>query len=87
MKQKLIPSLNRHPYPTLPVGADDNDSDERNLAALEDEQSKDKSRQDIVKTLIMRMYQSRRRWIFAVSMTVQSIVTKYPALRKSSSVS
>lgn len=77
----------KHKYPEIPVSADDDESNERNLSKLKEESAKTKPSHEVIKTLLIRTYPVRRASVMESSSTVSSILTETPMLKKCQYVS
>ena len=86
-KQKL--NLQKHQYPAIPPSADDELSCKTNLELLQGEWEKPKNGDPLkVKNLFIRTHTLRRAEVLNdENVTTQSILQKYPMLKKSSYVS
>lgn len=87
-KRKRLDSLQKHQYPDIPSSADDEVSNNINLELLQQEWEKTKTDPQKVKTLLIRTHSVRITEILnSESVTAQSILQKYPMLKKCSHVS
>ena len=87
-KRKRLDSLQKHQYPAIPSSADDEVSNNINLELLQQEWEKTKTDPQKLKNLLIRTHSVRRTEILnSESVTAQSILQKFPMLKKCSYVS
>lgn len=78
----------KHEYPSIPEGADDETSDQRNLTNLRDEWARTDCDPEKVKELLMRTHRVRRMKILnEENSTAFATLQTYPMLKRSSYVS
>ncbi len=85
-KRAKLRSTERHNYASVSIPEDDEEANRRNVANLKHEVLKGTSRLEAVKSLACRTFPLRRRHILEDQPRVETLIEKFPHLKKISLV-